>query len=79
MVTKGEMRSSFVKFFHWILKENVWRPVWRICIWILDLIGSKVSFLCRTCAPIYDVTTVTKVVYHEQKVLKIAVGGASGT
>ena len=35
--------------------------------WTLQ--GQRFSLLCRTCAPIYDVATVTKVVYHEQKVL----------
>ena len=31
--------------------------------------GQSFSLLCRTRAPIYDVTIETKVVYHEQKVL----------
>ena len=30
--------------------------------------GQRFSLLCRTWAPIYDVTTVTKVVYHKQNV-----------
>ena len=31
------MPSSFMKFSRLSLKGNVWRSVWRICMWILGL------------------------------------------
>ena len=31
------MPSSFMKFSRLFLKGNVWRSVWRICMWILGL------------------------------------------
>ena len=31
------MPSSFMKFSLLFLKGNVWRSVWRICMWILGL------------------------------------------
>ena len=34
------MPWSFIKFSQLILKGNVWRSVWRICMWILGLKGS---------------------------------------
>ena len=40
-ITKGEMLWSFIKFSLLILLENVWRSVWRICMWIS---GLKISF-----------------------------------
>ena len=33
MISKGKMPWSFIKFSQLILKENVWRSVWRICMW----------------------------------------------
>ena len=35
------MPGSFIKFSQLILKGNVWRSVWRICMWILGLKGLK--------------------------------------
>ena len=39
MITKEKMPWSFIKFSQLILKGNVWRSVWRICMWILGLKG----------------------------------------
>ena len=39
MITKEKMPWSFIKFSQLILKGNVWRSVWRICILILGLKG----------------------------------------
>ena len=39
MITKEKMPRSFIKFSQVILKRNVWRSVWRICMWILGLKG----------------------------------------
>ena len=35
MITKEKMPWSFIKFSQLILKGNVWRSAWRICMWIL--------------------------------------------
>ena len=40
MITKEKMPWSFIKFSQHILKENVWRSVWRICMCVLGLKGS---------------------------------------
>ena len=37
MVTKVKLHWSFIKFSQHILYRNVWRSVWRICMWILGL------------------------------------------
>ena len=39
MITKEKMLWSAIKFSQLILKGNVWRSVWRICMWILGLKG----------------------------------------
>ena len=39
MITKEKMPWSFIKFFQQFLTGNVWRSVWRICIWILGVKG----------------------------------------
>ena len=39
MITQVKMPWSFIKFSQLILKGNVWRSVWRICMWILGLNG----------------------------------------
>ena len=41
MITIEKMFWSFIKFSLLILKGNVWRSVWRICMWILGLKGLK--------------------------------------
>ena len=41
MITKEKMPGSFIKSSQLILKGNVWRSVWRICMWILGLKGLK--------------------------------------
>ena len=38
MITKEKMPRSFI-FSQKILKGNVWKSLWRICIWILGLKG----------------------------------------
>ena len=45
MINKEKMPRSFIKFFQLILKGNVWRSVWRICMWILGLEGVKNTLL----------------------------------
>ena len=37
MITKEKMLWSFIKFSQLIVKGDVWRSVWRICMWILGL------------------------------------------
>ena len=39
MITKEKMPGSFIKLSQLILKGNVWRSVWGICLWILGLEG----------------------------------------
>ena len=39
MITIEKMLWSFIKFSQLIVKGDVWRSVWRICIWILGLKG----------------------------------------
>ena len=39
MITKEKMLWSTIKFSQLILKGNVWRWGWRICMWILGLKG----------------------------------------
>ena len=41
MITKEKMPWCFITFSQLILKGNVWRSVWRICMWILGLKGLK--------------------------------------
>ena len=41
MTIKEKMLWSAIKFSPLILKGNVWRSVWRICIWILGLKGLR--------------------------------------
>ena len=40
------MPWSFIKFSQLIHEGNVWRSVWRICMWILGLKGSNSNHLC---------------------------------
>ena len=42
MITKEKMLWSAIKFSQLILKGNVWRSVWRICMWIMGLKGLRV-------------------------------------
>ena len=42
MITKEKMPWSFIKFSQLILKGDVWRSVWRICMWILGLKGLRI-------------------------------------
>ena len=41
MITIEKIPWYFIKFSQLILKVDVWRSVWRICMWILGLKGSK--------------------------------------
>ena len=45
MITKEKMPWCFIKFSQLILKGNVWRSVWRICMWILGLKGLNLFYL----------------------------------
>ena len=42
MIIIEKIPWSFIKFSQLILKGNVWRSVWRICMWILGLKGLTV-------------------------------------
>ena len=46
MINKEKMPWSLIKFSQLILKGNVWRSVWRICMWILGLKG-LIAFCCE--------------------------------
>ena len=48
MITKEKMPRSFIKFSQLILKGNVWRSVWRICMWILGLKGLKLTYHAKS-------------------------------
>ena len=39
MIPNEKIPRSFIKFPQLILKGNVWRSVWRLCMWILGLKG----------------------------------------
>ena len=52
MITKEKMVWSFIKFSQLILKGNVWRAVWRICMWILGLKGLTVLEAPHVCSVI---------------------------
>ena len=41
MITIEKMLWSFIKFSQLILQGNVWRSVWRICMWILGVKGLR--------------------------------------
>ena len=52
MITKEKMPWFFIKLSQLILKENVWRSVWRICMWMLGLKGLTFNnklFTWRRC------------------------------
>ena len=38
MITTDKILWPFIKFSQLILKGDVWRSVWRICMWILGLL-----------------------------------------
>ena len=41
MIIIEKIPWSFIKFSQLILKGNVWRSVWRICMWILGFKGLR--------------------------------------
>ena len=41
MIVIEKISWSFIKFSQLILKGDVWRSVWRICMWILGLKGLR--------------------------------------
>ena len=41
MITIEKIPWSFIKFSQLILRVDVWRSVWRICMWILGLKGLR--------------------------------------
>ena len=47
MINKEKMPRSFIKFSQLILKGNVWRSVWRICINCLCTLGLKGLTQCK--------------------------------
>ena len=42
MITIEKIPWPFIKFSQLILKGDVWRSVWRICMWILGLKGLRI-------------------------------------
>ena len=42
IITEEKMPRLFIKVSQLILKGNVWRSVWRICMWIMGLKGLRV-------------------------------------
>ena len=64
IVAKRKMSQSFIKFSKRILKENVWRSVWRSCMWILGFKGLRVSAKglsccsCQLCSKLLPEKTV---------------------
>ena len=49
MITKEKMPRSFIKVSQLILKGNVWRSVWRICMRLLGLKGLIEDFVYTLC------------------------------
>ena len=47
MITIEKMLWSLIKFSQLIVKGDVWRSVWRICMWILGLKGLMLRILSR--------------------------------
>ena len=47
MITIEKILWSLIKFSQLIVKGNVWRSVWRICMWILGLKGLMLHILSR--------------------------------
>ena len=47
MRIKEEMPRSFIRVSQLVRKGNVWRPVWRICMWILGLKGLKLYVILK--------------------------------
>ena len=43
IITEGKTLWSFIKFSQLILEGSVWRSVWRICVWILEHKGLKLT------------------------------------
>ena len=46
MIIMEKIPLSFIKFCQLILKGDVWRSVWRICMWILGLKGLNSVNIC---------------------------------
>ena len=46
MIIIEKIPLSFIKFCQLILKGDVWRSVWRICMWILGLKGLNSVNIC---------------------------------
>ena len=49
IVAKRKMSQSFIKFSKPVVKENVWRSVLRICMWILGCKGLRASARGLSC------------------------------
>ena len=52
MIITEKIPWSFIKFSQLILKGNIWRSVWRICMWILGLKGLMQTCIDWIMAPI---------------------------
>ena len=68
MITQEKMPLSIIKFSRLILQGNVWRSVWRICLWILGLKGltSPLFFqvaIVNNCKACMDFTDQLKVAH----------------
>ena len=46
VITTEKIARSFIKFSQLIPKGDVWRSVWRMCIWILGLKGLSEKCIC---------------------------------
>ena len=59
MITKEKIPWSVIKFSQLILKGNVWRSVWRICMWILGFKGlTKVQYTVTTVRSFWGFSAV---------------------
>ena len=45
MITIEKIARSFIKFSQLIPKGDVWRSVWRMCMWILGLKGLSEKYI----------------------------------
>ena len=54
MISKEKMLWSTIKFSQLILKGNVWRSGWRICMWTLGLKGLTRSVYFVKSTPIME-------------------------
>ena len=72
MVTQEKRPWSYIKFSQLILKGNVWRSVWRICMLILGLKGLIYKgHSCQSVTNLYlTYFLVSVIVYTTKKLLQ---------